>query len=249
MADYWDDPSIWDTPANETTTNNQTQTSSTTSNTGTTTPAATNLKSKTWANMPDWYENSISSAWKSDPSSFGKFFQGTQWQDNAWDTYFKDGPRYQKQTDDMVGNLQSAWGQYQQLPGQIENKRQALINQIYANVPEMQKLYQPSMEDMSRRGILNSTVTGDALGEIQKGVNRDITGKVAEANTWAADQGINYTKDMSTVLSNLINTGLSASNQYTSQGQAAFNSATNRQQLINSLLEMLKKQGSETYNV
>ena len=247
MADIWDDPSIWDPPAN--TTPLPSSEPDKPSAPSTAAPAGANLKSKTWANMPSWFENSMGNAWNSDPSSFGSYFQGTNWQDNAWNTYFGNGPKYQGQTDTMVGNLPSVWQQYQQMPGQIENKRKTLIDQIYANIPEMQKLYQPAMENMSQRGILNSTITGDALGEITKGVNRDVAGQVAGANTWAADQDIAHTTNMAPVLSNLINTGLGASNQFTGQGQAAFNSGTARQQLVNSLIEMLKKQGSETYNV
>ena len=181
--------------------------------------------------------------------------QGFNMLQNAFNQYFSGGPRYQGQTDQMVGNLGDVWKQQQQLPGQIETQRQNMINQLYAGLPRMQELYQPAMESMSQRGILNSDITGNALAEIQDKVNQGLLQGSAAANTWAGGQNIDATKSMPQTLQGIISTLLGAQNNYANFGKDAMGAGTSYQTLINQMLDMLKQSqskqntGSETYNV
>ena len=245
MADVWDDFD-WGAP-------DDTAGTPTYQATNTPAPAASasttpGLKAKSWgsSSMPDYWSD-----WAKNYFGGANNTMGLDKQNNFWNTYFQSGPKYQGQIDQNVNRLNDFWGTYQQLPGQIENKRKTLIDQIYANLPQMRELYQPTMEGMSQRGILNSSITGDALAEIQKGVNRDIGSQVAGANTWAADQNIAHTTNMPAILQSIMSGIGGASNQYTQFGQTGANVASNQQQLINSILDLLRKQdqGSETYNV
>ncbi len=206
------------------------------------------LKAKSWGstNMPTFWSDWAKNYFGGDSNRMG-----LDKQNYAWSNYFAGGPKYQGQIDQNVNRLNDFWGTYQQLPGQIENKRKTLIDQIYANLPQMRELYQPTMEGMSQRGILNSSITGDALAEIQKGVNRDIGSQVAGANTWAADQNIAHTTNTPAILQSIMSGITGASNQNMNFGQTSANVASNQQQLVNSLLELMRNQtqGSETYNV
>jgi hypothetical protein len=204
---------------------------------------------KGYTGMPDWWNSWMQNAWGDKNTNWFQgaantqdayknyFSRGPKFGDqvgqnvnqmqDTFSKYFGGGPKYQDQTDQMVGQLPSAWTAYQGLPGQIENQRKTMIDQIYANLPQMRELYQPTMESMSQRGILNSDVTGNALSEIQKGVNRDVGSQVAGANTWAGDQNIAQTQGMSGVLNNIINGMLGASGQYTGFGTSALGGAGN----------------------
>ena len=181
--------------------------------------------------------------------------QGFNMLQNAFNQYFSGGPRYQGQTDQMVGNLGDVLKQQQQLPGQIETQRQNMINQLYAGLPRMQELYQPAMESMSQRGILNSDITGNALAGIQDKVNQGLLQGSAAANTWAGGQNIDATKSMPQTLQGIISTILGAQNNYSNFGKDAMGAGTSYQTLINQMIDATKQStskqttGSETYNV
>lgn len=242
-GDEWDDFNWGDTTSTATNqTQEQTDISDTTANTN------TSLKSKSNTSMPTWWTNSMQNAWNSDKSNFGSYFQGTKWLDDTYDKYTKNNNN-QGTLDSLLGNVQNVWNEYGQMPQKIEKKRQSLVDQIYANLPKMRELYQPTMENMSQRGILNSSITGSALGDIQEGVNRDIASKVAEANTWAADSDIKQQSEKGNYLSNLVNTVLGANTSNQSYYKTLSDMGSNRQQLVNALMELLRGQSSETYNV
>ena len=186
----------------------------------------------------------------------GNLSTGFNWLSDAYNQ-MGAAPKYQGNIDSMVGGLDSAYQSLLGMPGMIDKKRQLLIDQIYANAPKMKELYQPAMEDMSRRGILNSSITGDALTQIQDKVNQAITGQVAGANTWAADADINHTNTMPTQVGQIIQMLAGAGNNFTNFQKDKGAMGTGFQGMVNSLLDYFKtqksgstsEQGSETYNV
>ena len=70
----------------------------------------------------------------------------------------------------------------------IEKQRQSLIDQYMKSMQDVQQQYQPVMNNMSNRGLLNSSVTGDALSKVQKENNRLAAQNIAGANVYAAQQ-------------------------------------------------------------
>jgi hypothetical protein len=83
-------------------------------------------------------------------------------------------------------DMSTAAGRLGDMPGQIERWRQAQPAQFMAGMKPMQDYYQPAMESMNQRGILNSSVTGNALGNIQSDLNRQLGQVVQGANSQAA---------------------------------------------------------------
>jgi hypothetical protein len=93
----------------------------------------------------------------------------------------------------------------------IEKQREALIDQYMKSMENVQQTYQPVMNNMSSRGILNSSVTGDALSDIQKRNNELAAQNIAGANVYAAQQQAAIPDKMSNLAT--IYQGLLSSNQ------------------------------------
>jgi hypothetical protein len=247
-GDDWDNFNWGETPANTSTPSEQQYGV----DTGVSTPTTPEVKStststsnsSSTSKMPTWWTDSTKD-WLYNKQR-GKTFN---WMDDIYKQYFQNGPAYKSQIDEGVNRASDFWHTYQQMPEQIEQKRKSMIDQIYANLPQMRELYQPTMEGMSRRGILNSSVTGSALGDIQEGVNREIMGKVADTNTWAADKNISVTENTPDVIAKLQSIIQDASTQRGQYAKDSSSFTSNYQSLINQLYEMLKEttSTSKTY--
>ena len=253
MADFWDNPDIWNAPVDNTT---PTTDGSTPAPAAAATPS---LKAKSWGSstsasstqVPEWLGTSLQNLW----GKRGNL--GLDWIQNANQKYFANGPAYQPQANDLVSQLSDVWNQQKNLPGSIEQQRQNMINQIYAGRTPMQQLYQPALDQMSQRGILNSSITGDALTNIQNQQNRDIEQQTAAANTWAGNQNINAITSMPQTLQGIIGSLMGAQAQNANFGKDAAAMGTGYQGLMNNFLDALKAaqakseqtSGSETYNV
>jgi hypothetical protein len=142
-----------------------------------------------------------------------------KWSQNAYDKYFAGDPKYGRQMQGAVGDLTGAVGNYGQNFGKMadkygfdfnqllggqqgeftnatENARQAMINEFMTGMTKAKRdLFQPVMDQMSSRGILNSDVTGNAMAREDMNLQDLLAGNVAGANTWAATQGQDYVKN------------------------------------------------------
>ena len=100
----------------------------------------------------------------------------------------KNNPGYKglNYLDDVYQNFYGNNGQ--NAYANIEKQREALIDQYMKSMENVQQTYQPVMNNMSSRGILNSSVTGDALSDVQKRNNELAAQNVAGANVYAAQQ-------------------------------------------------------------
>jgi hypothetical protein len=218
---------------------------------------AGNLKGQSWGNsnaqtgMPGWWQDMA----KKILQAPGKATQGLDKMTGAWDAAYGSGtPKYQDTIDRTIGDLNNYWqNTYKQLPGQIENQRQAMINQAVQASNMGREVYQPVLEEMSKRGILNSSVTGDAMGRVQSDIQKALLDQAAGANTWAAGQNLQTTRDMPTVLGNILNQVGGAQDRNQTYGQGAISGAGNIQTLINQFQDFIKvqqsksNQGSATY--
>ena len=267
MGDIWDDSFNWENPAPV-----DPGTPSYSAPAATETAAASpGIKAQSgvlpWAS--DWFKGAFN-----DKNT--NWWTGAQNAQDMFKNYFSGGQKYGQQTDQMMGQLPGVWDAFKNLPNLIETQRQRMIdpslietqrqnmvNQLYASLPKMRELYQPAMEDMSRRGILNSSITGDALGQIQDKVNQGLLGQTAAANTWAggqnvdqaqaankwaADQNVNSTTNMSSVLAPIIATLMSGNKANQEFGVAGANIGNTQQNLINDFIKAMT-QGSTTFNV
>jgi hypothetical protein len=104
---------------------------------------------------------------------------------------------------EMMKNYQSY---AQNTPGQIEQLRQAQGSQYLAGMTPLQQQYQPALDAMAKRGIVNSSVTGDALSNIQQQINRGYEQTVAGANTDAAKNLLAYQQGLPGMASTLAGT-------------------------------------------
>jgi hypothetical protein len=182
--------------------------------------------------------------------------QGMDWMKDTFMKYFSNGPEYQDKLDSLVGSLGDYYtNQYSQIPGLIDTQKQNIINSIYASAPRMNELYQPTLEDMSNRGILQSSVTSDSISKTNDAVQNDILSKVMDASTWAGNQQLGYVKETPGVLSQIMDAISNVGDRKTQFGQTTYSAANNYQNQIMQLLELLKNQnsqstqGSEVYNV
>ena len=117
---------------------------------------------------------------------------GDNWMSSLWDTRNMFG----NQISQAGAGLTDAFKQLSQLPSQIEAARVSMPQQFLAGLKPMQEYYQPALENMNKRGILNSSITGDALKGIQNDINRQYAEQLAGANTWAAQQNLATTQMM-----------------------------------------------------
>ena len=125
---------------------------------------------------------------------------GSDWMDSLWNTK----NLYSDQMSSLGSGLSGAFAQLSQLPSQIESTRTSMIDQYLAGLKPMKDYYQPALENMNRRGILNSSITGDALRGIQEDINRQYAEQLAGANTWAAEQNLAATQNMPGLIANLM---------------------------------------------
>lgn len=93
----------------------------------------------------------------------------------------------------MAAELRAAYDALKNAPSQIEQLRQLLGRQFMAGMQPMQDYYQPALDQMAARGVLNSSVTENALASIQNDINRAYAQALAGANTWAAQGNLDLT--------------------------------------------------------
>jgi hypothetical protein len=96
----------------------------------------------------------------------------------------------------MAAQLRAAYDALKNAPDMIEKLRLMAGKQFMAGMQPMQNYYQPAMDQMASRGILNSSITGDALGGIQDNINRAYEQALAGANTQAAQNNYDWLKSM-----------------------------------------------------
>lgn len=108
------------------------------------------------------------------------------------------------QNNPYMGDMMNAYNSYaQNTPGQIEALRQAQGSQYLAGMKPMQQLYQPAMDSMAKRGIVNSSITGDALSKVQDQVNQGYEQAMAGANTQAAQNLLGFQANLPQMASSL----------------------------------------------
>jgi hypothetical protein len=173
--------------------------------------------------------------------------QGLGWMSQTFGDYFSGGPRYQGQIDSLIGTLGDYYGsQYSKMPEMIETQKQNLINSIYGAAPRMNELYQPILEQMSSRGILDSSVTSDAISKTNQGVQQDILSKIFDASTWAGNQQLDVTRNAPGVMSGILGAIQGASGQNAQFGQQALGAGVSYQNLVNNLMELFRTQQSRS---
>lgn len=116
----------------------------------------------------------------------------------------KAGGPYEADTRTMATNAMTAFDNLAEAPAWIEQRRTELPKQFLAGLEPMQNYYQPALNSMASRGILNSSITGNALGDIQNNINRQYAEQVAGANTLASQLQLEHLNNMPTVASNLM---------------------------------------------
>jgi hypothetical protein len=116
----------------------------------------------------------------------------------------KGASPYEGKTAGYVDELGTAYQNLKNAPQYIEQARTSIPKQYLAGMAPMRDLYQGAMDNMAGRGILNSTVTGDALAKINEAVNRDYASKLQEANTWAAQQNLTQLNQLPEQTTNII---------------------------------------------
>lgn len=184
--------------------------------------------------------------------------QGLNWMGDTFQKYFQNGPMFQNELNGLVGTLGDYYtNQYSKIPELIDTQKQNIMNSIYSSVPKFNELYQPILENMSSRGILDSSITSDAISKTNDAVQNDILSKIYDAATWAGGQQIGNVKESPAVISNIMSAIAGAGDRNTQFGQTAMGAAGNMNNAVLNFLELLRNQksqsqssqGSETYNV
>ncbi len=107
---------------------------------------------------------------------------------NAINT-IKAGSPYDSNVGTMAQNMVDAYGRYAtQYDPLIEEIRTRLPQQFLAAQPTLEQKFQPVLEQMGARGMLNSKATSDALATVASDLQNLYGQNVLSANTWAAQQ-------------------------------------------------------------
>ena len=170
-------------------------------------------QSTSFSGMPSWF-----STWMQD------FFRpGLQGPANGME-------RFRDTMDQFYGpgGAMSMENQY----SNIENARSALIDQFSKSMGDIQgDVFQPMMNRMSNRGVLDSSVTGDAMAHEMDKLNRQVGEQISGANTWAAQQKMavpentykGYTSSAAIyqqLLNDILNMGKTGTSQSTTTGSS-----------------------------
>lgn len=105
----------------------------------------------------------------------------------------------QPQMETSLANLQN-------MPQYINQWRQAQGDQWLAGMDKMKNIYQPTMESMNQRGILNSDITGRALQGVQSDLNRQYGQVLEGANSMAAQMNMQNLQAQPGIYGNAMNT-------------------------------------------
>lgn len=239
-------------------------------------------QSSSWAGPSDWAKE-----WTQ--NYLNRFQPGlndvsTQWSQSVGDTS-PIGTLNAKQLQDLLANLfntrqgtqQSVdrmQGNFDQntsgMRGQIEQARK-LMPQQYAEEMALynQRATQPVLNNMSNRGILNSSVTGGALSDVLRDTQAKQSDLVTQSDLWAANQNLDLSKyitDRGFDIDKYLADQTYATNQEQTARQYALNETTGNRELaqdqeyrqglttremnyanlIPSLLNILREQGSQS---
>lgn len=113
---------------------------------------------------------------------------------------------YEDTTKGYVDELGTAYQGYKNSPQYIEEARANIPRQYMAGMQPMQKLQQGALDAMAGRGVLNSSITGNALASVYDQINQGYGQTVRDADTWAAQQNLAYTQNLPQMTQSIINT-------------------------------------------
>jgi hypothetical protein len=121
------------------------------------------------------------------PSSYTGLPQWAQdWAKSWWD----------KNAGVITGDYMNVMQNYRTAPGLIEQLRTLLPEQYRQQMDQQtRESVRPVLENMSNRGILNSSITGTALGRTLSDQQRQYADLVSQANTWAAQSQLQNLAD------------------------------------------------------
>jgi hypothetical protein len=163
--------------------------------------------SKSFSGLPEWASEWMKGWWpsynKGMSDLWAQYLQGTRDKTNLNSLKGQDlqsllanlgktGTNLNQGVDRMrtdFGNATSGLDQY------IEQSRKLMPQQYL----EQMKLYneraqQPVLNNLSNRGILNSSVTGGALSDVLRDTQAKYSDEATKANLWAANQGYDLGK-------------------------------------------------------
>jgi len=187
---------------------------------------------------PDWmsaYSEKVANYGSNVIDQFGTSFLDSL--QSSLDKLSSAGP-YEDETAQAVTDLLSAYDNLSNADDWIETERKAMGQEFLSGLGDMNQYYQPTLNSLASRGILNSSVTGDSLAKIQNNINTQYSRALNSADQWAAEQQLSLIENMPTWTESLIST-LNSLDQYDMQRLAAAGSLAGAgQSLVDSIASM-----------